>query len=134
MSPSATMLMPGCAIASAAQRPAADPSAREVFQRFVELLYRRRQARAAFESCVVARGFTDHGAAGFGSRAGAMAQLGEDFARGDAQVQVLHTAFERDIGMVHVLLTPRDGGPVRRRVDIFRLAEGRIVEHWELAA
>ena len=131
---SATLLMPGCAVASAVQRPPAEPSARAVFERFVDLLYRRRQVRAAFESCVVARGFVDHGAACFGSRAGAMAQLGEHFARDDAQVQVLHTVFDGDVGMVHVQLTPRDGQPVHRRVDIFRVAEGRIVEHWELAS
>lgn len=132
----ATLIMPGCAVASGAEPralPASD-SARAVFEHFVDLLYRRRQVRAAFETCVVAHGYLDHAPGGFGSRASAMAVLGPKLGADGAQVEVLHSVFEGDIGMVHLAVRHDAETAPGARVEIFRVANGRIVEHWGVAA
>lgn len=131
----ATLLMPGCAVASArasAASPAAAEPARTTFERFIDLLYRRRQVRAAFESCVVASGFRDHGHGEAASRAVTMASLARTL--GDhAELSVLHAVFDGDIGMVHLRTQEREGAAARPRVEIFRFESGRIVEHWSVA-
>lgn len=134
MPAAATLLMPGCAVASApaAAAAAAPDDARVVFERFVNLLYRRRQVRAAFESCVVAHGFRDHATQSAGSRSIAMSQLAPKLGPGSPRVELLHTVFDGDIGMVH-LQVQADSQPPRPRVEIFRVADGRIVEHWSVA-
>jgi predicted SnoaL-like aldol condensation-catalyzing enzyme len=126
--------VPGLVVASAHDRDAkAQPgSARAVFERFVDLLYRRHQVRAAFESCVAREGFKDH--AGYRSRASAMTALAPQLGAAAAQLELLHAVFDGDIGMVHLAVPPAGPGlPPGRRVEIFRIAEGRIVEHWSVA-
>lgn len=132
----ATLIMPGCAVASRAEprKLAASDTARATFEHFVDLLYRRRQVRAAFETCVVAHGYRDHAPGGFGSRSSAMAALGQTLGAGGALVEVLHSVFEGDIGMVHLAVRHGAGAAPSARVEIFRVANGRIVEHWGVAA
>lgn len=127
------VIMPGCVIASAAAAAAAptDHRAKETFDRFVDLMYRRRQVRAAFESCVAREGFIDR--SGFASRATAMAALAPRLGPTAPPIVVVHAICEGDIGMVHLVDAPADGSEPRARVDIFRMAEGRIVEHWSVA-
>lgn len=142
----ARLVMPGCAVASSRRRTASVPGgqdgAREVFERFVDLLYRRRQVRAAFETSVVAVGFVDHaqggpaGPAKGGSagRASSMAGLARRFGAPSLRIELLHAVFEGDIGMVHVReLAEGDEAP-RRRVDIYRVRGLRIAEHWAVVS
>ena len=135
------LVMPGCVMASAhaspreaqpaSPRPPGTGSTREVLDRFVDLMYRRGQVRAAFESCVVREGFIDH--AGFASRAAAMSTLATDLRPAAGHVEVLHVVCEGDIAMVHLALQAPGANTTTARVEIFRLAEGRIVEHWSVA-
>jgi predicted SnoaL-like aldol condensation-catalyzing enzyme len=131
---SAQLIMPGCAIASSATTVRAQPpsQAREVLERFVDLMYHRRQVRAAFESCVVREGFIDH--AGFGSRAAAMDSVAADLRPAEGRAEVLHLVCEGDIGMVHLAVPAHEDRPAGARVEIFRVAAGRIVEHWSVTA
>jgi predicted SnoaL-like aldol condensation-catalyzing enzyme len=143
MQPAGAIFIPGLVVASySANQPAAlaasavAAGAREVFERFVDLMYRRHQVRAAFESCVVREGFIDH--AGFRSRAAAMTNLAPQLGPAGSQPQLLHTVFDGDIGMVHLSVPQAaelpNAQPARTRVEIFRVAEGRIVEHWSVAS
>lgn len=130
----ATLLMPGCAVAAGSRRaPVETTSQRQAFERFVDMFYRRRQVRAAFESCVASAGYTDHAAEGSSSRATAMSRLCRKVQQ-QVEVDVLHTVWERDIGMVHLQVRDEPGAPARSRVDIFRLEADRIVEHWEVVS
>lgn len=130
----ASLSGPGLVVASVLRPPAAGSSAaRAVFERFVDLLYHRQQVRAAFESCVAREAFVDHG--GFRSRAAAMSALAPQLGPGGQAPRVLHTVFEGDIGMVHLVPSVLEGdAPARPRVEIFRVADERIVEHWSVAA
>ena len=104
-----------------------------MLQRFVDLLFRRRQVRAAFESCVVATGYRDHAWPGRGNRAGVMGALSARLADAQLTIEVLHLMVDGDLGMVH--LRCRHAGQARAddRVEIFRIDQGRIVEHWSVA-
>jgi predicted SnoaL-like aldol condensation-catalyzing enzyme len=136
MSLTATLVMPGCAVATGhtPRDGASEDSARAVFERFVDLLYRRRQVRAAFESCVVATGYIEHVPGGFGSRAQAMATLGQRFSSTGLDLQVLHTVFEGGVGMVHLTVRNHAAVAHQHRVEIFRVVKGRISEHWAVVA
>lgn len=134
MQSSALLIMPGCALASRTPVPppeAGVDGARGLMQRFVDLMYQQRRVRAAFESCVVPSGFIDHTAdlPGGGGRASVMAQLRTQLAGPDLQVDLQHLAVDGDTAVVHLLVRAGDAPPARR-VDIFRIAGDRIVEHW----
>lgn len=137
----AVLVMPGCAMAAAPRydvpAPAAAPQGREVFERFVELLYRQRRVRQAFECCVVASGYVDHAAPGHvphASRAQAMQALRRRFADPALDIEVLHTVYDGDVGMVHLRLHDGAAAEPIGRVEIWRVAGGRITEHWSVAA
>lgn len=131
---STQQLMPGCVVATSAAPAQAwsTAPASAVLSRFVDLMYRRRQVRAAFESCVSREGFVDH--AGFRSRAAAMNELAASLGPEGARIEVLHSVCEGDIGMVHLAVRHADDGQPRTRVEIFRVAQDRIVEHWSVAS
>jgi predicted SnoaL-like aldol condensation-catalyzing enzyme len=124
----------GCVVASSKHRSAPLPErqSREVFERFVDLMFRRGHVRAAFESCVLQEGYIDH--AGFRSRSAAMTRLAPEFGLVGPKVSVVHSAFEGEIGMVHLAVEQGAGLPPGSRVEIFRVADGRIAEHWSVAA
>ena len=136
MASAGTLFMAGCVVASATggRSQPESHSARAVFEQFVNLLYGRRQVRAAFECCVVATGYRDHTSANFGSRATAMSALSAKLGSRGVELDVLHTAFDRDIGMVHLTVRSAPDAAPTARVEIFRVADGRIVEHWSVAA
>lgn len=48
--------------------------------------------------------------------------------------KVLRTAAEGDLVFLHASFTPADGAPPYAIADIFRLHEGKIVEHWDVVA
>lgn len=105
---------------------------REVMERFVELLYRRKQVRAAFESCVTGAGFNDHDPARPSGRHAAIELLARSLGNPALRTEVLSVLVDGDMGMVHAAVGT--GETMRRRVDLYRLASGRIVEHWSFAA
>lgn len=128
------LVMPGCVIASSQPAPPSPAASgtRAVLERFIDLMVRRGQVRAAFECCVVREGFVDH--AGFGSRAAAMSSVANDLRPACSRVELLHLVCEGDMGMVHLRLHAAEGAAPAHRVEIFRVAEDRIVEHWSVAA
>lgn len=132
--PLSSSALPGCVVVSSRRR---DPEVRPVedaaavIARFVDLLYARRQVRAAFESCVTAVGYRDHSPGGFRSRAQAMRELGHKLGARGIAVDVMHVVVQGDMGMVHLQARGWEPGkPSQARVEIFRVAQGRIVEHW----
>ena len=125
----------GCVVASVADAalPDGDDGAPALFHRFVDLLYRRRQVRAAFDACVARSGFLDHALGRRCSRAMAMARLAARLGSDGPRLQVLHAVCEGDIGMVHLAVHSHSDAPPTRRVEIYRLTDGRITEHWSVA-
>ncbi len=120
--PRATLAMPG-----------AGEDTRAVVQRFIDLLYHRRQVCAAFESCVVAHGYRDHAWHGRGSRAGVMRALARRLADTELQASLQHLVVDGAMAMAHLQCHAR-GTPPHARVEIYRVADGRIAEHWSVCA
>jgi predicted SnoaL-like aldol condensation-catalyzing enzyme len=47
---------------------------------------------------------------------------------------VIRTVAEGDLVFLHASFTPSDGAPPFAVADVFRLREGKIVEHWDIVA
>lgn len=121
------------AVSRTASAPAAgwvpgDLSARAVVSQFVDLLYCRRQPRAAFDSCVVRIDFKDHTLASRRNRQWTVEELSRRVAKPSFAAQVEDMFFEGDRAVVHVRIN--NDGRVSRRMDMFRVDQGLIVEHW----
>jgi len=97
---------------------------------FIELFYRQKRVREAFEKYVAAE-YIQHSAGMAQGREAAVAVLEPMFARENfrvAPVRVLHSA-----GLMAVILDVRVGDAVRTMVvDIFRHAGGKVLEHWDV--
>jgi predicted SnoaL-like aldol condensation-catalyzing enzyme len=52
----------------------------------------------------------------------------------DARWEVLRAAAQDDLVFVHVRFTPAPGAPEYAIVDVFRVADCRIAEHWDVVA
>ncbi|MEQ1764950.1 MAG: nuclear transport factor 2 family protein [Pyrinomonadaceae bacterium] len=48
--------------------------------------------------------------------------------------KVIRTVAEGDLVFLHASFTPADGAPPYAVADVFRLKEGKIVEHWDVVA
>ncbi len=123
------------AMAPTTPAPAAercDLSARAVVERFGELFYTRRDAKAAFETWV-APGYIQHNPAAPDGRAAAIAFL-DPFFRANPAIRytVKRIIADGDIVAVHNLfqMDAKDRGAAV--VDIFRVEKCRIVEHWDV--
>lgn len=128
--------MAGVAIAARSRTPAPEAPAavlswqqpREVMERFVDLLYRRRQVRAAFESCVAGAGYRDHDPSHPSGRQAAIELLARKLADPAFEVEVERVFLDGDRAVVHTWVGP--AGRRSQRLDLFRIDGGRIVEHW----
>lgn len=118
---------------AASATPVPTETTRAVVLRFIDLLYRRHQVRAAFESCVVAQGYRDHAWHGRGSRAGVIKALARRLGDPALHAELLHLTVDGAMAMAHLRCHHADA-PAGERVEIYRVADGRIAEHWSVIA
>lgn len=52
----------------------------------------------------------------------------------DARWELIRTVAEDDLVVLHARFTPAPGAPPYAIADIFRVRDGRIVEHWDVVA
>jgi len=98
---------------------------------FVELFYCQRQVRAAFEKHV-GEPYLQHNPTIPDGREAAIAALEPKFNTPQARFAVQRVLVDGNLAAVHVhaRLSPESrGGAV---VDLFRMAGGKIVEHWDV--
>lgn len=101
--------------------------------------YRRalieKQVRAAFEG-FVAPDFIEHKPAiATGDREGAIGYLEGLVAEfPQARWEIVRTVAERDAVAIHARFTPTPGAEPYAIADFFRIADCRIVEHWDVVA
>jgi len=104
---------------------------REVVLHFVELFYRQKNVRRAFQT-YVASDYVQHNPNIPDGRDAAIALLEPMFSRPEAVFDIKRILVDGDLAAVHLHgRTQPDslGGAV---VDLFRLANGLIVEHWDV--
>ena len=107
-------------------------SNREIVERFVDLFYRQGRVREAFET-YVAEGYIQHNPLAADGRAAAIAALEPYFAsQPNAVREIQRIIVDGDLAVVHLRAraNPEDRGFAI--VDILRLENGRIVEHWDV--
>jgi predicted SnoaL-like aldol condensation-catalyzing enzyme len=105
---------------------------REIVERFIDLFYRQGRVREAFET-YVHEDYIQHNPLAADGRAAAIAALEPYFAsQPDAVREVHRVIVDGDLAAVHIRArqNPQDRGVAI--VDILRLENGRIVEHWDV--
>jgi predicted SnoaL-like aldol condensation-catalyzing enzyme len=132
----ATLLgVPACASDTRSVTPTQDVctlSSSEVVNQFIDLLYQKKEIRQAFESWVVSD-YVQHKAALPDGREPVILFLEDLFERYPDRIFTIHrTIGSDDLVAVHYhsQATPEDLGFAI--VDIFRVENCRIVEHWDV--
>jgi len=104
---------------------------RAIVSRFVDLFYRQKKVRAAFEA-YVSENYTQHNPEIADGREAAIMVLEPMFSKPTFTVDVKRIIVDGDIAVVHLFArsNPEErGGSV---MDMFRLKNGKIVEHWDV--
>jgi predicted SnoaL-like aldol condensation-catalyzing enzyme len=103
---------------------------RAFFEGFVDLMYRRRDVRTAFDT-YVAEDYVQHNPGLPDGRDAARDPLARMFADPGFSPEVVRLLVDGDLCAVHLRIS-RDGGPVAAVVDLYRAAGDRVVEHWDV--
>jgi len=104
---------------------------RRIVLDFVDLFYRQRRVREAFEKHV-GEPYVQHNPNIADGREAAVVALTPKFSEPQARFDVQRVLVDGDLAAVHLhaRLTPdARGGAV---ADLYRLADGKIVEHWDI--
>jgi predicted SnoaL-like aldol condensation-catalyzing enzyme len=108
----------------------AETNLEELFGRFVDLMYRRREVRRAFDESV-AEDYIQHNPGLPDGRNAARDALAEKFAEPSFDITVMRMLCAGEFCVLH-LLAGRDGAPAAAVVDIYRSDGKQIVEHWDV--
>lgn len=103
---------------------------RSVMNHFIETLYRSKQVAAAYET-YVSPDFIEHSPGRGAGRAAAIAALTPLFAGSESSFGVEHVLVDGDLAAVHYRGRINAQNPGAAVVELFRLKEGLIVEHWD---
>lgn len=106
-------------------------SNRAIVADFVDLMYRQKDVRAAFMKHV-AVDYVQHNPNILDGREAAIAALEPMFSRPGATYDVKRVLVDDDLAAVHLHGRPSPGEPGGAVVDLFRLEDGKIVEHWDV--
>jgi predicted SnoaL-like aldol condensation-catalyzing enzyme len=104
---------------------------RAVMRHFVETLYRDKQVALAYQT-FVSEDFAEHSPGRPAGRAAAIAALTPLFATPSASFTVEHLLVDGNLAAVHYRGRIDSQGPGAAVVEIFRLQDGKIVEHWDV--
>lgn len=116
--------------ASDTYRSATDRN-RAIMTDFVTILYERREPRVAFEK-YVHEGYIQHNPVIADGRENALKWLEPVFAKPDAEIQVRRVLVDGDFATVQIIGRMGPDDPGSAVINIFRLEDGLIVEHWDV--
>ncbi|MDU0347566.1 nuclear transport factor 2 family protein [Actinomyces sp. MRS3W] len=101
------------------------------FEAFVDLFYRHKRVREAFEF-LVAEDYVQHNPGIADGRESAIVALTPKFdGSPENTFEVLRILLDGNLGMVHVR-AKHPGSPDGAVADIYRFEDGLIVEHWDV--
>jgi len=126
-------LVLGC-VGTGTTHPAAinvTESNRAIVSDFVDLMYRQKDVRAAFMKHVVAD-YVQHNPNIADGRDAAITALAPMFSRPGATFEVKRVLVDGNLAAVHLRGRPSPEDPGGAVVDLFRLENGKIVEHWDV--
>lgn len=104
---------------------------RAIMTDFVRILYEKREPRIAFEK-YVHEGYIQHNPIIADGRENALKWLEPVFSKPDAEIQVRRVLIDGNFATVQIIgrMSPEDPGSAI--INIFRLENGLIVEHWDV--
>ena len=105
---------------------------RQIVESFVDLFYRQKKVREAFESFVCADGYIQHNPNMPDGREAAIELLEPKFSAPDFHAEVLRVVVDGPLAVVHLFARGAPGQRGAAVADIFRLEDGLIVEHWDV--
>lgn len=117
---------------------AASPSAQETernrasMEGFVELFYRQRKVREAFETYVSENSYIQHNPNMRDGRETAITMLEPKFTAPGFHAEVQRIVVDGPLAVVHVAVGMRPGQYTAAVADIYRFEGGKIVEHWDV--
>lgn len=103
---------------------------RAVVTDFARMFYTERDVRAAFET-YVAEDYIQHNPGIADGRAAAVERLVPMFAESGREFGVRQIIVDGDMAVIHVHAIPTPGARGASVFDMYRLENGRIVEHWD---
>lgn len=118
--------------ASTAEYAARTRRNREAFLDFVRLYYDEMKVREAFERYVHAD-YIQHNPAVVDGREPAIAHLERLLARSTASMDVRRILVDGDYAFAHLLGRQGPEDPGHALMNVFRMEDGIIVEHWDVA-
>lgn len=105
---------------------------REVVLAFEKLAFDERRPTEAMER-YASPDFVDHNPNIRGDRASVIEHLERlDWSTGGPQRTIVHLVVEGDIAIIHHHLVRKPGDAGIAAVDIFRVKNGKLVEHWDV--
>jgi predicted SnoaL-like aldol condensation-catalyzing enzyme len=123
-----------CATAQSAvsQEPAAGGGNRAVVTDFIRLFYGEKRVRQAFETHVV-ENYIQHNPMALDGREPAITAIEGFFGRfPNLRGDVKRILVDGDLAAVHIHIIPSPGDRGFAVVDLLRLENGKIVEHWDV--
>jgi predicted SnoaL-like aldol condensation-catalyzing enzyme len=119
-------------VQSTARQRHATPTTREVIEAFENLAFVEREPRdAVLKYCSPA--FVDHDPDVAGDRDSIVARLEKlDWHTGGPQREIKHLVIEGEYAVIHHHLVRKPGDRGIAAIDMFRVHDGLIVEHWDV--
>ncbi len=106
------------------------PDNRAIVTEFARLFYTERDVKAAFDRYVVPD-YIQHNPGIPDGRAAAVAALAPMFAQPGRVFAIRRILVDGDMAVIHVHAIPTPGSRGASVFDMYRLTNGRIVEHWD---
>lgn len=124
-------LLASLAACSGGGRAAETERNRAVVTDFARLFYDKKDVKAAFET-YVATDYTQHNPGIPDGRDAAIAALTPMFSAPGAHFEVKKIVVDGDMAVIHLHGQTDPKSPGGSVADIFRLKDGKIVEHWDV--
>ncbi|WP_343612895.1 nuclear transport factor 2 family protein [Novosphingobium sp.] len=117
-------------IAAPAIAKPAHPDNRAIVKDFARLFYTERKVKQAFET-YVAPDYLQHNPGIADGREAAVAALADMFADPAKTFTIEQVLVDGDMAVIHVHAIPTPGSRGASVFDMYRLKNGKIVEHWD---
>lgn len=118
-------------IASGAQAKSLTERNRKVVQDFARIFYTEKDVERAFQTYVVSD-YIQHNPGIADGRQAAIDALKPMFSRPGAQFDVKRIIVAGDLAVIHLFGRGDPSTPGAAVADIYRLKDGKIVEHWDI--
>ena len=105
---------------------------RAAVEQFVQTFYVARDVRRAFETHVSATRYIQHNPGLADGREAAIVALEPMFRNPDFKIEALRIVVEGELAVVHLRVSSPTAPRGAAVIDMFRLENGLIVEHWDV--